>query len=413
MYNVLKEFFSVIKNIFNKKSIKIINNNESQESLLKMSNNNINISHIKLEKRIFDVTFKQKNLFIDDTQSFSVQSPSVKLPDDAKFRWKSSNTKIIAIADDGKLIGKINPGVVRLTLVIIENEYYKETSGYYNITIYGLPDLVIPDFIIKNNTVTQRVIDENRIVWKPVYKDDFLTVKWKTKNCNIYKYVSKTVVALKSADTSNEYESIGYDRSIVDQEIETTFKPQARLFDMSKLRLTITIYGYNDKMKQYDREIFIENEVPENIGTLISTGTIRYFLTSIEKEITTCQQVQKETKSHPYVTLHPRTELKLKSTELLLPLIVSHTIDILSSTSMRVVRHIDCNDEISLTANTTVNSDNLTKKFILQEYCTVNDSGRGYLITKLQFGQQIYTNQIYYTWTGLGISSFNTSSNKN
>nr|WP_249324876.1 Ig-like domain-containing protein [Enterobacter mori] len=124
------------------------------------------------KKARIPVTFAESLIKKAETDSIArVQSPEGSLPVDVVQKWSSSNSTTLNVDADGK-VSRQKAGQTLITLTIVGNDYYDETSGSYEVKLYGVPQV----------NVTTAAIALNKVAsysdWTPFYVTDEISVKW-------------------------------------------------------------------------------------------------------------------------------------------------------------------------------------------------------------------------------------------
>ncbi|EHW5313777.1 inverse autotransporter beta domain-containing protein [Escherichia albertii] len=170
----------------------------------KFKSETIKIPYI-LNKGIHSIEFSKKTEETNSNAMYKIQSPNVGVPVELETRWESSNPNAIKINEKGEVIS-LGEGQSRLTLSVLANEFYEQSSGYYDVEVYTKPVIGIYDV-----QYTSQGESHTSGEWKPFYTSDSIKFNWRTQDK--YKAPSKVSVALKNQNTgenvySKEYTSI-------------------------------------------------------------------------------------------------------------------------------------------------------------------------------------------------------------
>ncbi|MHA0902066.1 Ig-like domain-containing protein [Enterobacter ludwigii] len=129
------------------------------------------------KKARLPVTFAESLIKKAETDPMArVQSPEGSLPVDVVQKWSSSNSTTLNVdAADGKVSGQ-KAGQTLITLTIVGNDYYDETSGSYEVKLYGTPRVLLTTAAKAFNK------DVSYADWRPFYVGDEISVTWVPKN---------------------------------------------------------------------------------------------------------------------------------------------------------------------------------------------------------------------------------------
>lgn len=366
--------------------------NEIINDKMKSSKNKLKFS--------IEIKFAKQNIKMYDSTPFVLQNTSPPLPSNVKFIWESSNIEVLSLSDVRKTL---TPGFTRLTLRVLESDLYNESMGYYDLFVYGIPDFRITDIYAKSSGITTYYNNTQSNIWKPIYTDDSLYINWHANMNDDYRPIHNINFMLYSVNKENKpiiYKSIQYEKNIRNEN-EIVIEPQISFFDAtSDIHVSIEANGYSDLKTSYLYKILVETENPERIGKIFTSAMINYRLTHSKEQVESC--VDKSTtiiEYKHYIIMNPRTELTLHENKILLmPLCISHFVDILGSYS----RTINYNNKICLLQNGIVHYSGNDDRLALMHNCMDYDTGSCILRTVLEFGSKTYTSRRTFEWTGSG-----------
>ncbi|WP_261423544.1 Ig-like domain-containing protein [Serratia quinivorans] len=131
---------------------------------------------------------------LQEKDSVTLQSTDKPLPSDInlKSQWTSSDEKVIKLSGTGG-VQQHSTGRAELTLKVLGNDYYEESSGSYAIEIYGAPKIKLTDINFYSLGAKQSGTD-----WKPYLVDDSFSVAWRSEDNSEYRKPSKVVISLMS-----------------------------------------------------------------------------------------------------------------------------------------------------------------------------------------------------------------------
>lgn len=187
-----------------------------------------------LNKGIHTITFQKSSVETNNKATYKVQSPNITIPNELITRWESSNEKAVALTPTGN-ISFLGEGKSRLTLTIQANEYYEQSSGYYDVEVYTKPIINVDNIQYKSQGTLMSSGD-----WKPFYKQDALSLQWKTGNK--YNSPQRVLITLKEKTSNTELERREYISISEFENRSDIIKPKAEFLDKS-LILEVIFYG--------------------------------------------------------------------------------------------------------------------------------------------------------------------------
>lgn len=263
-----------------------------------------------LNKGIHSIKFNKQVEEINDQVKYTIQSPNDSVPSELQIKWESSNPAAVNITDSGT-ISSLGEGQSRLTLNVLPNEYYEQSSGYYDVEVYTKPTLGIYNVQYTNQGNTRTSGD-----WKPFYTSDSITFNWRTQDK--YKSPNKISVTLKDKNTdstlySKEYETISAfeDRSEI--------IPANKSFWNKNLMLEITYYGRaGSENSTYQKDIPVKILTPPELSGLEFSAMSYIAWNNDNSPAGMCRKNLFEDSRH--VIIAPRAKFDFGSNTLLEPM---------------------------------------------------------------------------------------------
>ena len=161
----------------------------------KFKSETIKIPYI-LNKGIHSIEFSKKTEETNSSAQYKIQSPNTGVPTELETRWESSNPNAIEINEKGEIVS-LGEGQSRLTLSVLANEFYEQSSGYYDVEVYAKPVIGVYDV-----QYTSQGESHTSGEWKPFYTSDSINFNWRTQDK--YKTPSKVSVILKDQSTGEK-----------------------------------------------------------------------------------------------------------------------------------------------------------------------------------------------------------------
>ncbi|ANI31715.1 hypothetical protein PL78_18075 [Yersinia entomophaga] len=195
-----------------------------------------------LSKGRHPITFSQPTFQVTDQENLSVEQPIVALPANAKYSWGSSDSSVVNIKPTTGEINSQAVGKARLTLTMASNEFYEESSGYYDVEIYGKPSISGKVVHLSKGQSSE----SNK--WNPTFTRDTISVNWSSESSNKYTAPTKVVIQIFDNSTNAKLEEITETSSFMSK--TTTFQPKESYWG-KRLRIVATAYGFNNLQDRY------------------------------------------------------------------------------------------------------------------------------------------------------------------
>lgn len=150
-----------------------------------------------LVKGLVNLTFSNPEISTTDKTPFNLQSTVQDIPQDASIVWDSSDKKVVELSQTGAVLGNIKPGKTRVTVKVSANDYYEESSGYYDVIVYGSPTLHVEAPAYLNEGV-----QVNQGEWKPLFREDIMEFNISSDTSN--PYTAPTKLKVNVIDSNNK-----------------------------------------------------------------------------------------------------------------------------------------------------------------------------------------------------------------
>ncbi|MFS8929421.1 inverse autotransporter beta domain-containing protein [Escherichia coli] len=213
-----------------------------------------------INKGVHLIVFNKTTEETNDKASYIVQSPNENVPSELQIRWESSNPNAVNLTESGT-ISSLGEGQSRLTLNVLPNEYYEQSSGYYDVEVYTKPVIGIHDVQYTNQGERNSSGE-----WKPFYTSDSMMFNWRTKDK--YKNPHKVAVKLKDKNTGQTLYDKEYS-SISEFEDRNESIPANKSFWDKTITLEIIYYGRAGSDNSiYSKDISVKALTPPELKGL-------------------------------------------------------------------------------------------------------------------------------------------------
>jgi len=148
-----------------------------------------------LNKARLNIQFEQSEIKQTVKDAFTLQQPTIPLPDDAEVSWHSSDSNVIDLDANGTPLSKIQSGSSELSLRVEQSAFYESVAGSYRVKIYDQPTVNL-GIITRLNRDTPATSGD----WTPTFTSDTLTVNWTAVTGNPYSAPQKVHIQLLDAN---------------------------------------------------------------------------------------------------------------------------------------------------------------------------------------------------------------------
>ena len=148
-----------------------------------------------LSKGLVNLSFSNPEVSTTDKTPFNLQSTVQGIPQDTSIVWDSSDENVVELSPSGAVQGNIKPGKTRVTIKVNANDYYEESSGYYDVIVYGSPTLHVeaPTYLNEGVLATQGE-------WHPLFKEDVMEFNISSDTSNPYTAPTKLEVNVMDSE---------------------------------------------------------------------------------------------------------------------------------------------------------------------------------------------------------------------
>lgn len=341
-----------------------------------------------LTKGTVNIDFDVAEVKINEEEIFMLQKTKNKLPLDADVYWESSDSNIINVSKSGNVQGKVGIGSVRLTLNVLENDFYTASSGYYDVLIYSKPIFEFGEIKYSSSGNYRNYGD-----WIPVYTDDDIILNIRLDTSNEFNRAESVTVYLL-------YDSGQY---VEEKEVPTSseiheihFSPQDNFWGRN-LYFKVIAKGRYGHVITENKSKFISVKAPNinDIGSIKTTATASAIITSTGELDNSCQMSWIGRMHH--FMIWPKTELKIPGNKKLIKnLFISHKIVNPTGDS----REVNYNDIELLTSSGVTGYKGKSSLYAVKEVCWFTHQGGLTLQTMLRFGEKEYNIFHPFAWNG-------------
>ncbi|HAP0140276.1 TPA: LysM peptidoglycan-binding domain-containing protein [Escherichia coli] len=221
-----------------------------------------------LQKATADVSFKIPLVETTDEEEFVLQKPEVLLTPEASIEWTSSDTNVINISGSGTLQGRVKKGRTRLTLTVLNNDYYYASTGYYDTVVYTKPHINLGEISYKSKGTTDKSGD-----WKPVFTDDELSVRW---NVDPDEYAKVKSVIITLLDEQGNVLASETKDSPGGEHFMTTIQPESQFWNKTAHVELVAKSIKELETKVSTSSFYIRESEPSDIWTKFPVHSIVY-----------------------------------------------------------------------------------------------------------------------------------------
>ncbi|WP_261640381.1 Ig-like domain-containing protein [Erwinia mallotivora] len=210
-----------------------------------------------LNRATVAVSFANREVNTTDQVAFRLQNPTTTFGPEANIRWTSSNASVVNVTAAGAVQGNVAKGQARLTLEVVDNDYYSASTGYYDVRIYSKPSVSMGSvsYISRGNSGSSGT-------WTPVFVDDRLSVTWGSDTSDQFSRAESVTLLLKDA-SGNVLEQVA--ASSPSGTHTTTINPNASLWGKTvSVELVAKGYGDLEEIKR-SSAIAVRNLAPKQI----------------------------------------------------------------------------------------------------------------------------------------------------
>ncbi|MDN0086131.1 Ig-like domain-containing protein [Yersinia nurmii] len=304
-----------------------------------------------LSKGRHPITFSQPTFQVTDQVNLSVQQPIVALPATAQYSWGSSDSSVVNIKPTTGDINSRAVGKARLTLTMASNEFYEESSGYYDVEIFGKPSISGKVVHLSKGQSSS----SNK--WNPTFTRDTISVNWSSGISNKYMAPTKVVIQMFDNSTNDKLEEITETSSFMSK---TTTFPAKESYWGKRLRIVATAYGFNNLQDRYEYTVDASALAPDaiwNRATLTSSSII--YKTKNGVVMPSCQYFLTDDKTHVGAYISNLTLNFSPGDTLIAPMEVAVNVDSKGQSYPNVYTHsnIFSSESIEIHKKAIINSD--------------------------------------------------------